>query len=169
MKRLVFSTQAYDLAGQSPQTTTHTYIQDSSNSTAHGRLQSSIMPDGSWTYSEYAISAGSPVSIITDYSGWKDLTLAQRSSARRTVTTVSADESLVETYVASQLIAKSRTKLGSIANDPFTTSEKWDGTAWHVTTTCYFQDTALAPATGRIKWLEKVTTQVHKKSNIAFS
>ena len=154
MKRLVSSTQAYNVAGQSPQTTTYTYVQDPTNTASHGRLQSTIKPDGSWTYSEYAISASSPVSVITAYSGFKDLTLAQRSTARRTVTTVSANDSLVETFVASQLVAKSRTTLSASTSDPVTTVEKWDGTAWHVTATGYYPDSFAAPATGRIQWLE---------------
>jgi RHS repeat-associated protein len=154
MKRLMSETQAYNVVGQSPQTTTYTYLQDPTNSTSHGRLQSSVKPDGSWTYSEYAISASSPVSVITAYSGFKNLTLAQRSTARRTVTTVSANDSLVETFVGSQLVAKSRTTLSASTSDPFTTTEKWDGTAWHVTTTGYYPDSFSAPATGRIQWLE---------------
>ena len=154
MKRLMSETHAYNVVGQSPQTTTYTYVQDPTNSASHGRLQSTVKPDGSWTYSEYAISASSPVSVITDYSGFKDLTLAQRSTARRTVTTVSANDSLVETFVASQLVAKSRTTLSTSTSDPVTTVEKWDGTAWHVTATGYYPDSFAAPATGRIQWLE---------------
>jgi RHS repeat-associated protein len=154
-KRLVSKTEAYNVAGQTPQTTTYTYIESPANSTTHGRLQSSLKPDGSWTYSEYVVSPSSPVSIITEYSGWKDLTMPQRSNARKTVTTVSAQESLVETYVAGQLISKSKTTLGEIGGYPVTTNEKWDGSAWHVTTTAYYPDSATAPATGRIKWIEK--------------
>ena len=154
MKRLVSSTEAYDFPGQSPQTTTSTYVQNPTNSTTHGRLESTLKPDGSWTYSEYSISTSSPVSITTEYSGWKDLTLDQRGDARKTVTTVSANETVVEIFVSGQLIAKSKTTLGAIANDPFKTAEKWDGNSWHVTTTGYFSDSAVAPATGRIKWIE---------------
>ena len=80
--------------------------------------------------------------------------MAQRADARKTVTTVSANETLVEIFVSGQLIAKSKTTLGAIANDPFKTAEKWDGSAWHVTTTGYFSDSAVAPATGRIKWIK---------------
>ena len=155
MKRLVSSTEAYDVAGQSPQTTAFSYIQAPANPTIHGRLESTVKPDGSWNFSEYAISTSSPVAITTEYSGWKDLTLAQRANARKTVTTVSANESLVETTVAGQLVGKSRTTLSVFAGDPVTTSEKWDGSAWHVTTTAYFSDSAAAPASGRIKWVEK--------------
>ena len=155
MKRLVSSTEAYDVAGQSPQTTTFSYIQSPANLTTHGRLESTVKPDGSWNFSEYAISTSSPVVITTEYSGWKDLTLAERANARKTVTAVSANESLVETTVGGQSVAKSRTTLSAIAGDPVTTSEKWDGSAWHVTTTAYFPDSAAAPASGRIKWVEK--------------
>jgi RHS repeat-associated protein len=154
MKRLMTSTQAYSVAGQLPQTTTNTYIQAPTNSAMHGRLQSTLKPDGSWTYSDYVISVGSPVSITTEYSSCFSYTIAQRALARKTVTTVSGNESLVETFIGSQLVAKSRITLGSISGDPVTTSEKWDGTAWHVTTTAYHSDTTVAPATGRIKWIE---------------
>jgi RHS repeat-associated protein len=154
MKRLMTSTQAYSVAGQLPQTTTNTYIQAPTNSAMHGRLQSTLKPDGSWTYSDYVISVGSPVSIITEYSSYKNLVLSYRDAARKTVTTVSGNESLAETFILNQLVAKSRITLGSISGDPVTTSEKWDGTAWHITTTAYYSDTTVAPATGRIKWIE---------------
>ena len=47
MKRLMSATQAYNVAGQSPQTTTYTHLQDPTNSISHSRLQSSVKPDGS--------------------------------------------------------------------------------------------------------------------------
>lgn len=154
MKRLVSRTEAFAVTGQSPQTTTYTYIQSPTNPTVHGRLESSVNPDGSWTFMEYAITPTSPVAITTTYSGWKDLTIAQRANARKMVTQVSANEALTEQYIEGQLVSKSRTTLGAISGDPVTTSERWDGSAWHVTTTAYFPDTADAPATGRIKWIE---------------
>jgi hypothetical protein len=67
---------------------------------------------------------------------------------------VGANDSLVESFVASQLVAKSRITLSAVASDSPTTVEKWDGSAWHITTTGYYADSDLAPATGRIKWLE---------------
>ena len=155
MKRLVSRTEAYNVSGQSPQTTTNTYIQAPNNLTVHGRLQSTVKPDGSWTYSEYSISPSSPVSITTEYTGWKDLTLAQRTSARKTVTTVSANGSVVEKFVAGQLVEKSQTILTLGISETLTANEQWDGSAWHVTTTAYYADNATAPSTGRIKWIEK--------------
>ena len=44
MKRLVSSIEAYDVAGQSPQTTTFSYIQTPANPTTHGRLESTVKP-----------------------------------------------------------------------------------------------------------------------------
>jgi hypothetical protein len=155
MKRLVSYTEAYDVAGQSPQTTTFTYIQAPTNPTVNGRLESTANPDGSWTYWEYSISASSPVSIATEYSGWKDLTISQRASARKKVTTVSANDSLVEKFVAGQLVGKSKITLTPGTAETVTTSQQWDGTAWHITTTAYYPDNAAAPSTGRIKWIEK--------------
>ncbi len=154
MKRLMSITEAYDVPGQSPQTTTHTYIDTPTNPSVHGRLQSSVRPDGSWVYNEYIISANNPVSIVTEYSGWKDLTMDQRENARKSVTTSSANESLVENFVAGQLVSKSKTTLTSQATETITTSEEWDGSAWHITTTGYFPDNAPVPSTGRIKWIE---------------
>ena len=154
MKRLVSMTHAFGLPGQSPQTTTHTYIQAPTNPTIHGRLESTVNPDGSWTFNEYQITPTSPVAITTEYSSWKDLTIAQRDNARKTVTEISANETLTETTLAGILISKTKTTLGTISGDPITTSEAWDGAAWHITTTAYFPETAAAPSTGRIKWIE---------------
>jgi RHS repeat-associated protein len=154
MKRLVSTTEAYNVAGQSPQTTTYTYIHNPENPTTHGRTQSITRPDGSWNYSEYSISPSSPVAITTEYSGWKNLTMAQRIDARKTVTTTSANETLVETSVAGQLVSKSRTTIGVDSGDPVTTAEKWDGSAWHTTKTAYHPDSATESEAGRIKWIE---------------
>jgi RHS repeat-associated protein len=154
MKRLVSRTEAYAVTGQTPQTTTYTYIQAPTNPAVHGRMESSVNPDGSWTFMEYAINPTSPVAITTTYSGWKDLTMAQRANARKTVLQVSANEALTEEFIGGTLVSKSKTTLGVIDGDPVTTSERWDGSAWHTTTTAYFPDTAAAPSTGRIKWIE---------------
>jgi RHS repeat-associated protein len=155
MKRLVSYTEAYDVAGQSPQTTAFTYIQAPTNPTVNGRLQSTVKPDGSWTYWEYSISASSPVSIATEYSGWKDLTLFQRANARKKVTTVSANDSVVEKFVEGQFVGRSKITLTPGTTETVTTSQQWDGSAWHITTTAYYPDSAPAPSTGRIKWIEK--------------
>ncbi len=120
MKRLVSKTEAFEVSGQTPQTTTYTYINTPTNPATHGRLRSTVNPDGSWTFSEYAISSSTTVPIITEYSGWKDLeytgpedlTMAQRNAARKTVTTITANQALVETTVAGQLVSQSRTTLG---------------------------------------------------------
>lgn len=178
MKRLVSKTEAYDVPGQSPQTTTFTYVQSPiipghqelqgsgantasfwvppslENPAIHGRLRSSLKLDGSWTYNEYAISSSSPVSIIIEYTGWKDHTMAQRVNARKTITRVSANESIAESYVAGQLVSKHRNTTTLGAAERINTDEKWDGNAWHVTTTSYHSDNAAAPNTGRIKLIE---------------
>ena len=99
MKRLISKTEAFGINGQTPHTTTHTYIDTPTNPTTHGRLESTTRPDGSWTFSQYAISPSSPVAIVTEYSGWKDLTIAQRANAHKTVTEISANEALTEEYI----------------------------------------------------------------------
>lgn len=154
MKRLVSKTEAYAIAGQTPQTTSFNYIQSPTNPATHGRLLSSVKPDGSWVYNDYTISVSNPVSVIAEYSSWKNLSIAQRASARRKVTTVTANESISESYVANQLVARSRNTLTAGIAETITTSEQWDGAAWHVTTTAYYLDTAAAPSTGRLKWIE---------------
>lgn len=154
MKRLISRTEAYDVAGQSPQTTTYTYINTPTNATTHGRLQSTLHPDGSWNYSEYSISPGNPVSVITEYSSWKDLGIAQRANARKTETTVTASDSTVIVTVAGQLISKTKTTLATGVSEIMTTAGQWDGSGWHTTTTGYFLDSAASPSTGRIKWVE---------------
>ncbi len=159
-KRLVSYTKAFDTPGQIPQTTTYTHLNTPSNPLTHGRLESSVKPDGSWTYTEYStLSPSSPVSTTIEYSGWKDLTMAQRANARRTVTTVEGNTTTVDSYVASRLISRSRTKLLLGAAETITSQESWDGTstadsAWHKTVTGYYLDTASAPNTGRINWVE---------------
>jgi RHS repeat-associated protein len=154
MKRLVSRTDAFNVTGQSPQTTIHTYIQSPGNWTIHGRLKSTTKPDGSWSFYEYNMSPSSPVSTATEYSGWQDLTVAQRANARKTVTQVSKNESTAESYVAGQLVSKAKNTFSAGANENLTTSEKWNGTAWHITTTAYHLDNAPAPNTSRIKWIE---------------
>ena len=44
MKRLISKTEAFDIAGQTPQTTTYTYINTPENPTTHGRLESTLRP-----------------------------------------------------------------------------------------------------------------------------
>lgn len=154
MKRLMSKIDAFEINGQSPQSTTYTYISSPFNPTTHGRLESIVRPDGSWTFMEYAITPTSPVAIITNYSGWKNLAIAQRANAAKSVTQISANEALTEEFIEGQLVSKSRITLGTILGDPATTSERWDGNAWHVSTTAYFPDTANTPTTGRIKWIE---------------
>ncbi|MBJ7424441.1 MAG: hypothetical protein JHD23_08110 [Akkermansiaceae bacterium] len=154
MKRLVSKTDAFNVPGQSPQTTIHTYIESPGNWTIHGRLKSTTKPDGSWSFYEYNMSPSSPVSTATEYSGWKDLTLAQRANARKTVTQVSKNDSTAESYVAGQLVSKVKNTFTVGANENLTTTEKWNGTAWYITTTAYHLDNAPAPNTSRIKWIE---------------
>jgi RHS repeat-associated protein len=159
-KRLVSYTEAFAVSGQSPQTTIYTYLNTPADPLTHGRLQSSNKPDGSWTYNEYTtLSASSPVSRTIEYSGWKDLTMAQRDDARRTITIVDGETTTVESFVADQLVSKSRTKLINGTTETITSQEAWDGTstaesAWHKTLTAYYLETEAAPRTGRIKWIE---------------
>jgi RHS repeat-associated protein len=154
MKRLVSLTEGYDVPGQSPQITSYTYINNPQNPAAHGRLLSSIKPDGSWTYQETTASSGNPYPITTEYSGWKDLTLDQRANARKTVTMVRANESIAETYVAGQLVSKLKNTVTTQGSLRLCTSEEWDGNVWHITSTAYYLDNAPPPNTGRIKWIE---------------
>jgi RHS repeat-associated protein len=154
MKRLVSRTDAYQVPGQSPQVTTYTYINNPTNSTVHGRLLSSVMPDGSWKYNEYSISTSSPVSVTTEYSSWKDLPMSQRFNARKKVATVSTSDSLEESYIGSQLVSKSKKTATAVSGEIITTREKWDGSAWHITTTAYYPNDAPAPSAGRMKWIE---------------
>jgi RHS repeat-associated protein len=138
MKRLLAFTQAYDLPGQTPQRTSHTYVDMPENPAVHGRLLSTTRPDGSWVYNEYDIALGSPVSISTEYSGWKNLGMDQRNSARKTVTFVEPKKSEVRTTVAGQVVSWSKNTLSTVPGSPvIMTSENWDGSAWHTTTTAY--------------------------------
>jgi hypothetical protein len=185
MKRLISLTEAHDLPGQLPQVITNSYVDDimifahdplrylesppasgridknvgppePRPSLIHGRLKSSIRPDGSWEFNNYIISPGNPVSIFEHYSGWNDVPITQKKSARKTVTTVSASGSTTENYVATKLISKSRTTLSGGATAPITTAQQWEGgDVWHVTTTGYYPDSPVGINSGRIMWIEK--------------
>ncbi len=162
MKRLISRIDAYDVPGQSPQETTHTYMDlgitagvgTAANPAVHGRLESTVNPDGSWIYNEYSLSMNSPVSVITSYSGWKDLPLTSRISARKTVTIVTGNESVEKRYVAGNLIGESKTTSAPGSTERLLKTEKRDGNTWHTTTTAYFGENVGAPSTGRIKWVE---------------
>jgi hypothetical protein len=153
MKRLVSRIDAYELPGQSPQETTHTYMDlgitagdgTGANPAVHGRLESTVNPDGSWIYNEYSLSMNSPTSVITSYSGWKDLPLSSRTSARRTVTTVNGNESVEERYLGTNLVGKTKTTSVPGSTERLLKVEKWDGNAWHTTTTAYFGDNVATP------------------------
>ena len=142
MKRLESITQAYNLAGQAPQTTTHTYVNLPDIPSVHGRLMSTIKPDGSWVYYEYQMSEGSPFSISTEYSGWKDLPIGQRENARKTITTVTPYLSTAVTFVAGGLVAMSRHTLSASAGSPVIMTSGnligiGAGSELHTTTTAY--------------------------------
>jgi YD repeat-containing protein len=154
MKRLVSRTEAFDVSGQSPQTTTYTYYDTPTNLTVHGRLKRTVHPDGSWTHNDYIISSSSPVATTTQYSGWKDILVGAKTTAKTTVTTVDANDTVVEVFVGTQLISKTKTTLGTFGSLPITKTHRWDGEYWHVTATAYYTDDAAAPSTGRIKWIE---------------
>jgi RHS repeat-associated protein len=171
MKRLVQKIDAYDISGQSEQTTTYEYYMDTENPAKHGRLKSTNHPDGSWNFHEYNVSLENPVSIIAEYSGWKDLKLDEREQAKKTVTTVTASDSTVESFVAGQLVSISQSTLIPGEEENLTITKNWTGTgdptnpdSWQVTTTSYYPesldpldplDPAPNPSTGRIKWVEK--------------
>lgn len=97
--------------------------------------------------------------------------MAQKANARKKVTTVSATDATVETFIGNQLISKSRTTLAANPSGPRTTSGQWDGCASHNTTTSYYADTAPAPSTGRIAWVENVdgTATTHTSASVAGS
>ncbi len=104
-RRMISITQGYDT--QEAVETVYTYINEPTNKAVHGRLQSVVNPDGSWEYYEYVNSPSSSTAIETKYSSWKNVTIADRQNARKTVTVIEAQKTTSETTIAGQLIAKS--------------------------------------------------------------
>ena len=155
MKRLLTSTAAFGSAPQVAQTTTYTYVDSPANPLVHGRLLSTVFPNGSWNYFGYSNASTNPAPLMTEYSSWKDLTMDEPAKARKVVTTVEATSSVTETFVAGTLVAKTKVTLNVGASETLVTSERWDDTIPHVDTTAYHPDTAAAPNTGRIKWVEQ--------------
>jgi len=164
MKRLMSLTEAYPVSGgvpitdnSSPQTTSYTYVQDDpANTVTYGRLQSVVNPDGSWMTYSYTASVASPITIIKESSGWKDGAMGDANNTVTKTTTVNGGTATELTTVgSSSVISQSSTTLGS-ADDGTTTIQvgQYDGANWHYTTTGYYPETATAPNTGRIKWIE---------------
>ena len=146
MKRLM----SYISSGQ---TTYYDYYYNLAVPSEHGRLKSVQRPDGSWTAWEYAFGT---VPTITEYSSWTNVTLANKTAARKTVTTVSGGEFTTETSIATQLVAQSNTKLDTTdASQTLVTFKQFDGSRWLATTTAYFPD-ADPPtiSSGRVKFIK---------------
>jgi len=104
MKRLVQQTEAFSVAGQSPQTTTYVYENTPANSLTHGRLQSVAYPDGRWKYHSYTMSETSNTSVIMDYESYNNVTMANRESARKTVTTTTGTTITKQVYLSGSMI-----------------------------------------------------------------
>lgn len=135
--------------------TVYTYIDNSSNSHLHGRLKTVTHPDGSWEHYDYTDSPNASIFTETKYSSWKDVTIASRANARKVVTTVESGKITRTTSVAGQQITKSETTHSTnVGGESIITTKRWDGTAWHTSTTCRFPQGAGALTAGRIKWIE---------------
>ena len=104
MKRLVQQIEAFSVDQQSPQTTTYVYENTPANSLTHGRLQSVSYPDGRWKYHSYTMSETSNTSVIMDYESYNNVTMANRESARKTVTTTTGTTINKQVYLTGSMI-----------------------------------------------------------------
>jgi len=176
MKRLMSRTDAFSVSGgvaitdgSSPQTTTYTYVNDSTNPVVYGRMQSVTNPDGSWKSYNYVASTASPIVIITEYSGWQNVPASDTADALQKVTTVNGSSFTVVTTVGGQTLSSSQTTLNVGVTLTTLTTQQSDGTAQHTTTIGYFSDDASAPNTGRVAWIENSdgTASTYVYSNIS--
>ncbi|TAG09277.1 MAG: RHS repeat protein, partial [Verrucomicrobia bacterium] len=173
MKRLMTRIDAFQVPGQLPQTTTYQYVNSPTNAATHGLITSRVNPDGSWKYHEYPLySATSSVIQAIDYEGWKDVTMANRAQARITTHETLGTNSTSTTRIGGQLIAQKKVTVatqalagaGSVFNFatgsqapplfPIAAEEHFDGSAFHITTTLYYPDSAPFPHKSRIAWVE---------------
>ena len=134
-------------------TTTYTYHEDASNSYLHGRPFTIENPDGSWRRYEYLDSATTNTPVHTLYSSWKDIPLSNYQAARKTETTITANEIVKVTSIAGQQISRTEvTKEYLGQSDLLLTSRNWTGSEWETTLTCLHSDSASLGQRGRIRW-----------------
>jgi len=103
-RRLLSNTTGYGTSEASE--TVYTYVENTSNSHVHGRLLSVTRPNGAWEYHEYSDSPWASVVAETTYSSWKDVTMANRTNARKVKTTIESGKITRVTEINGQQIAK---------------------------------------------------------------
>lgn len=124
-------------------TTTYDYYRVPATTFAHGRPKSVVRSDGSWTAWEYIFGTAP---VYTEYSSWKDVQMSGMAGARKKVTTVNGGNFTVETYVAGQMVAKSKSALSGQT----LTESQWDGTGWHDTVTTYNAENSGTIGAGKV-------------------
>jgi len=136
-------------------TTTYVYHNQPSNNFLHGRLTSQTNSDGSWECYEYSDTQNSSVATETKWSSWKDVTLANKENAIKTVTTIETSKKTSVTTIVGQQVAKDEILVENLPDGSIqTTTRNWSGAEWAESIT-YRHTQDNAPLTsGRTKWEE---------------
>jgi RHS repeat-associated protein len=152
MKRLVQQTEAFSVAGQSPQTTTYVYENTPANSLTHGRLQSVAYPDGRWKYHSYTMSETSNTSVIMDYESYNNVTMANRESARKTVTTTTGTTITKQVYLSGSMIEQEVQTMTTESGKKVIKTDR--GIADVLTSSVAYHEDGSNIQSGRIAWAE---------------
>lgn len=87
-------------SGRTKTTTVDYYDGDDTDPYEYGRLKQISRPDGSWKYFDYSGDDSSTMHTVTEYSSYKDVTVANKANARKVVRQVSAGDIVEKTYLA---------------------------------------------------------------------
>ena len=136
-------------------TTTYDYYDDPNNQYVHGRPKSVVNHDKSWKYYEYTDTQSSPIVLHVTYSSWKDVPFSQYQNGRKEELSLTRDSMERVVTIQGQQIAREK---NFISLDPdgrtIRTYQRWTGTEWETTRTCYNRDNESAGPRGRIRWIE---------------
>ena len=136
-------------------TTAYTYVSDPGNPYIHGSVRSRTNPDGSWEFFNYTDAANSSLRTETRWSSWKNVSLANREQAKKTIITIEPNQSTSVTSIAGQIVAQEETLLQTQADGSLrTTARQKSGTEWQETITLRFPQVANTLTSGRIRWME---------------
>ena len=154
-RRLISITKDYG-PGRENLKTSYAYHFDKKNPYVHGRLKSVIRPDLSWELYHYNDGAGSPVSVTTKYSSFKDIPISNYTTARKEVTFISANKLNHTVRVNGQKISQRILELSKDGAGEYTATEKvaaGDG-SFATTTSKFHADSAEDLLAGRPKWIK---------------
>jgi len=107
----------------------------STNPLVNGRIKSVEYPEGNWEYYVYSDSPSSSYATKNKYSSWNDVSMANRSQARREYTYYNANYTTTRTYLAGQLVSRTNRYLSyPNSNEVQIITQVYDGSAYQTTT-----------------------------------